>query len=79
MEHGARHARAVHMATGLVREVAGCENWLCPRIMYEPFKQFLGVLFLAVTQQCNKEIACVQFDNVRCLISDQETNFLKTV
>ena len=27
MEHGAPHARAVHMATGLVREVAGCENW----------------------------------------------------
>ena len=27
MEHGAPHARAVYMATGLVREVAGCENW----------------------------------------------------
>ena len=27
MEHGALHARAVHMAMGLVREVAGCENW----------------------------------------------------
>ena len=27
MEHGAPHARAVHMATGLVREVARCENW----------------------------------------------------
>ena len=27
MEHGTLHARAVHMATGLVREVAGCENW----------------------------------------------------
>ena len=26
--HGALHARAVYMATGLVREVAGCEN--CP-------------------------------------------------
>ena len=27
MEHGPPHARAVYMATGLVREVAGCENW----------------------------------------------------
>ena len=27
MEHGARHVRAVYMATCLVREVAGCENW----------------------------------------------------
>ena len=27
MEHGAPHARAVYMATRLVREVAGCENW----------------------------------------------------
>ena len=27
MEHGVPHARAVYMATGLVREVAGCENW----------------------------------------------------
>ena len=26
-EHGALQARAVYMATGLVREVAGCENW----------------------------------------------------
>ena len=26
MEHGAQHTRAVYMATGLVREVAGCEN-----------------------------------------------------
>ena len=26
MEHGAPHARAVYMAAGLVREVAGCEN-----------------------------------------------------
>ena len=27
MEHGALHTRAVYMTTGLVREVAGCENW----------------------------------------------------
>ena len=27
MEHGAPHTRAVYMATGLVREKAGCENW----------------------------------------------------
>ena len=27
MEHGAPHAKAVYMATGLVREVAGSENW----------------------------------------------------
>ena len=27
MKHGAPHARAVYMATGLVREVARCENW----------------------------------------------------
>ena len=27
MEHRAPHARAVHMATGLVRDVGGCENW----------------------------------------------------
>ena len=27
MEHGAPRARAVYMATGLVREVAGCGNW----------------------------------------------------
>ena len=27
MEHGAPHTRAVYMATGLVREVAGCEKW----------------------------------------------------
>ena len=27
MEHGAPHTRAVYMATGLVREVVGCENW----------------------------------------------------
>ena len=26
-EHNAPHARAVHMATDLEREVAGCENW----------------------------------------------------
>ena len=26
MKHGTPHARAVYMATGLVREVAGCEN-----------------------------------------------------
>ena len=28
MEHGAPHARAQHIATSLVREVAECENWL---------------------------------------------------
>ena len=27
MEHGAPYARGVYMATCLVREVAGCENW----------------------------------------------------
>ena len=27
MVHQAPHARAVHMATGLVIEVMGCENW----------------------------------------------------
>ena len=27
MEHGVPHARAVYMATGLIREVAECENW----------------------------------------------------
>ena len=27
MEHGAPHTRFVYMATCLVREVAGCENW----------------------------------------------------
>ena len=27
MEHGAPHAKAVYMATGLVREVKGCDNW----------------------------------------------------
>ena len=27
MERGTLHARAVYMATGLVREVAGCEKW----------------------------------------------------
>ena len=27
MEQGAPHARAVYMVMGLVREVAGCENW----------------------------------------------------
>ena len=34
MEHGASHASAVHMDTGLVREVAGCENWkLLPELL----------------------------------------------
>ena len=27
MEHGIAHARAIYMSTGLVREVAGCENY----------------------------------------------------
>ena len=27
MEQGAPHTRAVYMVMGLVREVAGCENW----------------------------------------------------
>ena len=27
MKHGASHTRAKYMATGLVREVAGCESW----------------------------------------------------
>ena len=27
MEHGAPQARAVYMATGLVRDVVGCETW----------------------------------------------------
>ena len=27
MKHGTLHTRAVYMATGLAREVAGCENW----------------------------------------------------
>ena len=27
LKHGTPHTRAVYIATGFVRDVAGCENW----------------------------------------------------